>query len=108
MEEPTTSDSLYTAVRDEESAERPVETVLRAVSEVTGQEMKDLPVLHETIDGDALNQIFHGAATDVQLEFVYADHLVTVQPELVTVSSIDDQETTSIQSVSSATALSED
>lgn len=103
----TESDALHTTIRDETAAERAVETVLRAVSEFTGREMKDLPVLHRTIDGDALNRLFQRDDSDVHVEFEYAGYLVSVRSDRVKIFPIDSVPTAPLN-LSSTHAVSED
>lgn len=54
---------------------RPAECVVEAVAELTGSVPTDLQPLHEVVDYDALNELFHAegpamsAATLVQFQF---------------------------------------
>jgi len=57
-------------------------SVVEALAEVTGEDVIDLPPLHEFVDTDALDSLFVPqstyARTDGAVSFVFADHPVTV------------------------------
>jgi len=59
------------------------ETVVRAVASATDQEPEDLPLLYESIDPDALNQLLDGAVPDspggLCISFQYAGHYVAAE-----------------------------
>lgn len=57
-------------------------SVVEAIAEVTGEDVIDLPPLHEYVDTDALDSLFVPQSTygrtDGAVSFVFVDHPVTV------------------------------
>ncbi|WP_254279517.1 HalOD1 output domain-containing protein [Haloarcula marina] len=53
--------------------------VIDAVCSRTGTSATDLPPLYETIDTDALNELFADRHTSGRVTFDYAGHVVTVR-----------------------------
>lgn len=72
-------------VRRVDADERSSEAVLRAISAATDRPMRELPPLQETLDMDALDQLFDSSATVELLRFEYAGFEVTVEPDRVSV-----------------------
>jgi len=63
----------------ENNKETPVTAVIEAVAEATDSDPLDLPPLYESVDSDALNTLFKGSETSVQVVFQYAGFEVVVQ-----------------------------
>jgi hypothetical protein len=76
----------------EENTESPSRTIIHRISEVTDQNISQLPPLYETIDPDALDNLLNsieGNDTFVSIEFTYAGEQISIDTDglLVTVSS---------------------
>lgn len=56
-------------------------TVVQTVAEAAGEDPRDLPPLGERVDPDALCNLLSDPASDVRVEFQYADHRVLVGPD---------------------------
>lgn len=69
--------------RTEWSEERPPSVaVIEAVAAVTGNEPTNLPLLHESVNTDALESIFRpGVEEDVRLSFRYNGFDITVRSD---------------------------
>lgn len=69
----------------ENNKETPVTAVIEAVAEATESDPLDLPPLYESVDSDALNTLFNGSETSVQVVFQYAGFEVVIQDREVEV-----------------------
>lgn len=63
----------------------PVETVLSAVEAAEDIDPTGLPVLHDVIDPDALNEVIHSAGDGIEVRFVYSGYHVTVTDDSVVI-----------------------
>ncbi|WP_435181482.1 HalOD1 output domain-containing protein [Halorussus sp. AFM4] len=72
--------------------ERPLSlTVLECVSKVDGREPETLPPLHEAINPEALNNLFHGRDFG-EVTFTYLDYEITVNSDAITTTQqVEDQ-----------------
>ena len=74
-------------ITHQNASEAPVsQTVVLAVAEATGEDPIELPPLYDTVDPDALNELFDSDApgaerVDGHVEFAYADCDVTVRAD---------------------------
>ncbi|PGF13876.1 hypothetical protein CP556_22525 [Natrinema sp. CBA1119] len=57
----------------------PVNAVTEAVAEATDSNPLELPPLYDAIDPDALNTLFNGSETNIQVLFQYAGFEIVVQ-----------------------------
>lgn len=67
-----------------------VVAVVEAIAAVTGESSSDLDLLAETIDPDALDQIFKDDEGDVRVEFTYSGYRVVVTGSHVEIHRIED------------------
>lgn len=76
----TTTTSSIAANWDADTENTPVYAVVSAVAEAEGVDPVDLPALYETIDPEALNDLFlSDPGTAITVEFRYAGYSVTVR-----------------------------
>ena len=76
---PRTEGEAYTAQL--EDFESPSAAVVSVVSDATGADQSPPPVLYDTVDPDALDQLFRhrpGQSTKLLVSFHYRGYLVTV------------------------------
>lgn len=77
-----------------DSSTSPSETVVTAIAALTGRCPHELPPLWNSIDPDALDDLFQrsmGVPAEGHLTFRYANHRVTVRPTgLVTIDPASD------------------
>lgn len=69
-----------TAGWDDDSVSTPMCAVVSAVAEAEGVDVVDLPPLYDSIDPDALNNLFSSGAVE-SVEFEYAGYTVVVRGE---------------------------
>lgn len=84
----TSQAALLTLERDR--SESASESIIRALSDVTGIDPMRLPPLYESIEPDALDQLFATSPQERQFEertlrFTYEDHVVVCRDSEVSV-----------------------
>ncbi|MDT3433390.1 HalOD1 output domain-containing protein [Haloarcula sp. 1CSR25-25] len=86
-----TSTGLGTQAQSGEPDESVVMAVIQAVSDTTETMPEELPSLADVVDPDALEALFAGRQTSVEVSFRYAGQSVTVAGDrTVTVAPSDD------------------
>lgn len=65
--------------------ERVSEVVLRSISAVSNRPLRELPPLQESVEMDALDQLFASSTSVELLRFEYEEFEVSVEPTRVTV-----------------------
>lgn len=90
---PNTSKSY--AVSEGSIDATPVEAVVSAVADATGQSPLEMTPLAEVVDPDSLNSLFKNSAgeTSLVITFEYCNHQVTVSPDGVQVGPLISSET---------------
>ncbi len=73
-------------VRQLGGEEQVSDVVLQAVADISNRSVLGLPPLQESIDVDALEELFDSSGTVQSLRFEYAGCEVTVEPNRVRVS----------------------
>lgn len=96
MSAPNHSDQLETRLRAEYGAdETPVEAVVTAVADVTGNSLLEMDPLGEVVDTDALNKLADsrdGRSSPATVTFDYCGQRVTVTSEGVEIAAANASE----------------
>lgn len=70
-------------VRDIEDRDQVSEAILRTVAAISDRPLLDLPPLQESVDVDALDQLFSSSDTIRSFQLEYAGYEVTVEPNCI-------------------------